>query len=325
MGNASIRVHPSIELVSFDQILVQHAALAYISLIRPSDRQETDKKKTMSEQESFEDAGPKIFRVKRTLDGRVYLSRKWYFRAWQKGRPCYFPLHENAAKSRALAKKIRDFLRSGVTTIEEARQRFCADLLARTTRAQVATIGEVLDLLKLKRGALSLEQSSAYAYQNSLTIVVETVLNSRRNGQQALDREVIRREPLNVLTRKLLNDFKLIRQEEVRTSGLLQLKSTQRTINKHLRNAKAVFKEDALDIYRDEGLEIPDLSGFLSTPLIPRLGLEYHLPRAELVQRVAHAIHHELKGANQIMTAMLALHAGLRADEITHARSLAAG
>lgn len=274
----------------------------------------------MSEHESVEDIGPKIFRVKRTFDGHVYLSRKWYFRAWQKGRPCYFPLHENAAKARASAKKIRDFLRSGVTTVEEARQRFCGDLLARKARAEVATIGEVLDLLEGKRGAFGLEASSAYAYQNSLTIVVETVLNFRRKGQQAMDRDAIRHESLNVLTRKLLNDFKLIRQDEVRDKGLLQLKSTQRTINKHLRNAKAVFKEGALDVYRDEGLGIPDLSGFLSTPLIPRLGIEYHLPRSAMVQRVTHAIHHDLKERNLLIAAMLALHAGLRADEIVHAR-----
>jgi integrase len=267
---------------------------------------------------SHAENGPTIMRIARKLEAKTYLSKKWYYRVWAGRRAVYFPLDENASRARALAARIRDYLRSGVTSVQEAREQFCSDLLARRARAKVATIGEVLDCLEAKRTVLGLEPSSSYAYQNSLTIVVETVLQHRRNGD-AFNREAVRSEPLSTLTRKLLNDFKQIRQEVARDGGVLNYKSAQRTINKHLRNAKAIFKESALDVYRDEGLSIPDLGDFLSTPLISRLGVEYQLPRSDLIRRVAHAMAHGLDG-NEQLAAMLALHAGLRADEIAHAR-----
>jgi len=263
--------------------------------------------------------GTRIIRIARRVGSEMYLSRSYYYRCKLKGRPQYFSLGRDYGQAVRLGDQIQAFLFAG-GDFTEARQRFTPQKEARVQRRQIASIGDVLDCYEQNYAALDVTHNTARDYGRRLISIVSEVLGERSGQGRAFSKEETRAQPLTVLTRKLVTDLKNMRMRG--SFDQMQLLSAKRTLNSRLREAKALFKEAALDVYRDHGLVIPNLSEFLDSPLFARTRVEYQLPKPEMMSRLVNEAQAQLPPSddNAYLGFVLAFHAGLRASEIAGAR-----
>lgn len=263
--------------------------------------------------------GVRLLRIARQHNGRTSHSRSFYYISSVQGQRCYFSLGREFRQAANLAEQISAFLFAG-GQIQEAARRFTPEKAVRQARQQISTLGEVLECYLDNHVALDVRESTARDYCVRLVSVIAEVLQHRTGAKRQMTREEIGRLPVSILTRKLLVEFKNIRAGAITDER--KLLSAKRTINSRLRDSKALFKPSALDIYRDNGLVLPNLDEFLGTPIFTRTKICYQLPDPMLMQTLIAAGHDELPalGANEYLIFVLALHAGLRAKEILFSR-----
>jgi len=280
--------------------------------------QERDKK--MSQDQSYVTRrGTRLIRMSRRVGSKVYLSRSYYLRCKLKGRPRYFALGRDFPEAARLGDQIHAFLFAG-GDFHEALQRFTPAMAAREQRRQISSIGEVLDCYERNHIALDVSQGTAKSYGSRLLTLLTDLMVKRSGEGESVDKEKVRNLPLTILTRKLVTDLKNLRLTGINDQK--QLLSAKRTLNSRMREAKALFKPAALDLFRDQGLVVPNLSEFLDSPMFTRTRIEYQLPKPECIQNLVMEARKELptKNANDYVSFLLAFHAGLRAAEIAAAR-----
>jgi integrase len=123
------------------------------------------------------------------------------------------------------------------------------------------------------------------------------------------------------LSAALVRDFRNLRVQGIPEGPAS--KTARLTANGHLRNAQAVVAPGVIEHLRDQGMNIPDLMPFRSSPLFKNLRTVYVMPPDEVIMRIAKAIREELSALVCplfYLATLLALHAGLRRKEIVHAK-----
>jgi integrase len=185
----------------------------------------------------------------------------------------------------------------------------------------VATLGELIDAIELSTGVFEKAKSGTVKeYLRSLLLVVREVIGAE------LGRKLTRRElldlPLSCLTGAMVRSFRILR-----TAGLPDdspaMRSAKMTANTHLRNARAAVAPGVIEHLTDQGMLIPDLTPFRGSGLFKGLRVIFTLPTAEIMAGAALGIRDELPllpSKLSYLAAVLALQAGLRRDEIVHAR-----
>lgn len=280
----------------------------------------TSSKATVKEQINI----VRIPRKRKTKTGlKVYLSRDWYLRIMRSGRRRWINLGPDQKAALKRARTIKN-----ESDISGTASGLVIERAATAPTGITVSIGELTDLLQLR--AAMFEKTSPRtlkSYVASLMIVLRDVL-SEANGR-VVDAGQVRDLPSTILTEQIIRKFVELRQcvrgksTKDRRLGSATLESAKRTANRHLRNARALLNPTVIFKLREEGHKVPDFAGFRSAPLAQNTRKIFRMPDNATIARVACAIRNELPeiaGSGFYCAALLALHAGLRREEITHAR-----
>ncbi|MEN9403359.1 MAG: hypothetical protein RL091_2062 [Verrucomicrobiota bacterium] len=260
--------------------------------------------------------GITIQRIARIVGGRTYYSKAWYMRAQVNGRRSWFKLGADLKKAKAKACEIANSIGAGGITAQLGFEQS----KVKQPKTTVATLGELIDSIELSTGVFDMAKASTvHEYLCSVKLVVREVAEWKLGRK--LETAEILGLPSPYLSAALVRDFRNLRVQGVPEGPAS--KTARLTANGHLRNAQAVLAPCVIDHLRDQGMSIPDLTPFRSSPLFKNLRTVYVLPADEIIMRVAKAIRDELPTlANPLfyLAALLALHAGLRRKEIVHAK-----
>ncbi len=185
------------------------------------------------------------------------------------------------------------------------------------------------DLIRVRSTrALEAKGRVTRRYMMSLLNLVEDTLRVRV-GKEPLDRSGRRVDyddyaqildlPLAVLDESLAVDFKDWRLRRARETKDNEW-STKVSANTEIRQARAVFGEEARGHYRSAGLRLPNLEEFFGVGFFKKV-TRLRSPPHESVVRHLHAEFAKVSREPLFLTLALALHGGLRRGEIETAHS----
>ena len=276
------------------------------------------------------------------VNARGVVTPNWYTRVNINGARIIFPL--GSLKSRALQLDLEARARlhtgetiEGVRTWVKIQLRDNGD--GEQARRPPAAREIVGDLTRSTLGALLLVHertyfealpSTTFRYRISLLNLVETALRHRR-GLRPLKRvgrkvslsdysEIIAL-PLTILDDALIADYKSSRLADIARKSPEEL-SKKRSTNTEIRQARAVFAEEARLAYKNAGIHLPNLSDFLGAPPFRRVPNRPQLPCDSAVEGLFAGLRTLAAGseADVFTVISLAIYAGLRRGEILHAR-----
>jgi integrase len=183
------------------------------------------------------------------------------------------------------------------------------------------TIGELIRAYREGCAALGNAESTVENYVKGLySILYHGGLGIPEEGERRAEANKL---PMSVLNSKTINKFKKYHVE--RAAGNLDaLDSAHETINTYLRNARALFGKKVVKNKIYEGLNIGGHDDLLNCAYMPVMDKsEYHLPPQKVLSRVFGEIDTLLESLKTLRTWMcihLVIYAGLRRNEILHAR-----
>jgi integrase len=251
-----------------------------------------------------------------------------------RGRRSIFPLGTHKARAIELDRCLRARLRRGQPAeeikvwlaSELANRDLIADANGETPQGDV-TLGDIVRLHQATYfEALPV---TIFHYAISLLNLVEAALRYRhglrpihRVGQRVtLDHyPTILSLPVSILDDRLVADFMASRMAGI-TRGAPAERSRKISTNTELRQARCVFSQEAIMVYRRAGFQLPDLLPFLRAPRFRRVTCRPQLPGEATVIGVFAGLR-QLAAASEreLFTAVgLAIGAGLRRTEILHA------
>lgn len=264
--------------------------------------------------------GLKILRMVSKHGGKIYYTRQWYLRLWsERGKKAlYYPLGRNIKEAAALADKIDGGARSGEWTPEELKKRFHYG----RKRPDVGHYSSLADLLlALREGypLLNISESTANGYANSLAKIVREVLAADEKTHKTDSN--IEAVSCQVLTVTTLNEFKSLRHKAAEElDDELKRVSALRSANKDVRQAKAIFSDEALEIFKGKGIRLPDMTAWKNVVQFGDVAVHYHLPEVGLIASVMGKIRQLTPGSEVWLATHLAAQFGLRREEIISCR-----
>ena len=274
-------------------------------------------------------SGLMLQKLVRFKDGTRYLSRKWHLRVQHNGARRWIPLAENPKSAERMANDFVRILNSSdghSMSITEALKLLEHDGLRSPIRQhqfrRSSSLGQLRDVVELSAGNLGVTQNTAMEYMRSLMTIVRNVLRMRGNRSRKPSMKEVLEQPLALLNASLLFDFKGVRLPPQLQQHTSRARSAKLTANRHMRNAQALFSADRIAFLREKELHIPDMEPFRSVTMFQHATQRYNLPDAAFMLTLVKAIMTDLVKENSAMycAALLALHAGLRRDEIAHAK-----
>lgn len=236
-------------------------------------------------------SGTRIFR--RTEKG------SWTYKSQFNGQQKYWPLGTDRKKALELADTIRAHLI--LHPYNEVLEMFNRKKFA-LSKDPTPTLSQVVNLLQENRISSGLSQNSVQSYTDALRRFIRVVTGEK--DVEGYD--------LGLINNSLVNEFKFKCLKGVTDQGLIA--SKKRTINSIIRAMKAVFTRPS--IYEGYNLEFVDC--IKNQEFYRGLKKIYRLPPLELIQKTFDLL---AKSDGDIHTLLgLALHFGLRRNEIFHAR-----
>lgn len=263
-----------------------------------------------------------IMRQRSGTAERPEWSAAWYLRKMIHGRRELFPLGRAPAEAIRLADEITSFLSVQSNTLDDALAKYASRSISRP--GLFSTIGDVLRVHRENVKLLELGDRTAKGYYNALIRVVRAS-EAWRGGQDLGGLEAKEEKAkewgrvgdmsLAVLDDKLLLNYQraAVADEEADEEELLTAKISANSI---MRNARALFGEDALKLYREHNLRLPDLDGFMGVSYF-RAEKFFELPSPSVVHnlfKLSAKLKKENPGAYRVFFA--AIHCGLRRSEI---------
>ena len=232
-------------------------------------------------------------------------SKGWTFMKQVNGRRYYFPLGRVISDAKTLADQIDAY--ALLNPIKDVVKKFRPNgLRVGDTRLQHATVGDIAKRYEaLAPSECGVEPSTIKTYLSVFRKIV---------------REATGRDPekfyISDFTPALLSEFKRKRLEGVDCHD--KRISVKRTINSSISQVQGVFSKKALKLYRDFDVSavVETLADF--SPY-EKVGVKYRLPSKELVIRT-HELLDSYDSPEQFVPLALALHFGLRRQEIIHSK-----
>tara|TARA_Y100001963_G_scaffold54728_1_gene76568 strand:- start:1353 stop:2501 length:1149 start_codon:yes stop_codon:yes gene_type:complete len=232
-------------------------------------------------------------------------SKNWVFLRTVGGRRYYFPLGPVLSEAKTLADQID--AHSLVNPIGETFRKFRPNGRKLESGSHVPTCEELVERYQLLAPTdLGVKASTADNYSLCFRVLVKTGLGREPRAVR-----------LDELTPGAIRNFKDFYLSGLEDEGKIQ--SRKRTINSYLRSAQSLFSSDALKLYSDW-----DVSGH--SPLTEAKGFRrcrkvYRLPCRELLASTFKLLDsYEKESPDSFVVLGLALHFGLRRNEIFNAR-----
>jgi integrase len=274
--------------------------------------------------------GNSIVRIGCKHGGKIYRSKNYYLKLYRGGRVTRLRLFPGKVKSAELADNIKNFLRlPGKELPDVMREFFSAPSTASSVPSPLpaavkyATLGEVLDCHASHLTRLDLKERTATKYRTDLLLVVRHTLAFAEGKQlpayqrgRKLNLDKYRKMPVDILTAKLARDFKEAFVARV-PDGEARSRA-KRSANSYLGNAQATFSKKALELYEDEHIHMPDLSGFTSVAPYTNDGKGYTPPGDQVISQIINWANKEDPEREKVL--IMALWFGLRREEILEAR-----
>lgn len=224
--------------------------------------------------------GVAVYRQRFDDHGQAKFSRPFYFGKTVNKKLTRFPLGVDMKKAEKLAEEIAAFLSLPMNTVEKAMETYNPRVGVR--RNKVATFTDVLATYEgalgiIGRKGKAVAKSSFEGYAQSMSAILRKVESYRRGkpfqsfvGQRNPDLSQWLDQPLSILTIKFAMDFKLASlppppegEDEPDEEEALTAKISADTT---LRCARALFSRQAMRYYKQVGLNIPDITGFMTEP-----------------------------------------------------------
>lgn len=247
--------------------------------------------------------------IKHTTSKRntVYKREKnhkyWMYRKKIKGKQYYFTVGPDLKKAKTLADQIDAYL--VFNSIEDAIKKF------NPNKAQVGnipTVGDLINKYEKNLDILDIKPRTFSSYKGALSRLVKT-------GKKIKDKDKILATPMNMNWSEVYNAFR--REVLDGKEDEEEILSAKRTINSVLRNLRGLVSDEAMPIYEGWNMEwvapLKKLKGF------KKVGVHYTLPPEELIHKTFDYLEN-LKCDFKFTMLALALHAGLRRNEIAHIR-----
>lgn len=258
-------------------------------------------------------------------DGRRVYAEAWTLRKVRNGRQLYFTLPRERAKAEQVANEIDAFLQVRSNTVEQALAKFAPGKTGGTGDA-VATVGETVDAYLKRRDVLDVKKSSAEQAVRGLLRIV-WLARAQRAGRRGFygtamderEKEAVRRTSLADVDHTMLTHFKSAVLAGVEDEVVK--KSRKRTANGYLAGARSLFTDAARRVYRAAGLIVPELAALAAEPDFRKVDTRYRLPELRVINAMFD-LGPRLRETdrNAYLAWLLALHAGLRKEEIGHCR-----
>jgi len=227
----------------------------------------------------------------------------WQYITRRKGKSYNFPLGYDEKE----AKKLADQIKAVVVLhgAEEARVRFCAKALLKE-KGNPPTIDQTLSILDRIKFVMGWSDDTVRGYKTSLNTVVRVPL-----GKTV--------DEIKTLTCAVLTPELLARYKHAKLFGITDeksRKSTMRTINKNIRQVKAIFGDNTKVHFKK--FDMAFAADIRDESFYRGLRKVYRFPKSDVVKDTF-ALAESLKGdAKTILN--LALYFGLRRGEILHCR-----
>lgn len=250
----------------------------------------------------------------------IYRRHKtWVYRAMVKYIQYYFPLSSLKAEALARADEIKAFLT--FNTIDAAMAHYNARKVLRDNPVapaaparKVPTVGELLDLFDANTGALDVTGGTAIQYRSGLRTFAMAIQNNPALDPRTLSTSAITAAAWD----RYRSDEAAKRPDE---AAKLTCKIT---LNSKLRSIRSIVQPEAMRMYEAQK---PDwnfdaLKKFYDeATFFKKATKKYRLPTDEVIHRAFEAIENLVATDPAAgVVGLLAVHAGLRAEEITECR-----
>lgn len=240
----------------------------------------------------------------------------WVYRAIYNYRQHYFPLSALKAKSLTMADEIRDYLK--VNPVEAAivkyNPRRALKNAPKPQRHVIPSIQELSDLFVASTAALNLGAATAKQYRTALLSFGKTLAKPGKDVDTV---------PVSHITKSAWSAFATQRLSSAKDEA--EKLSFKRTLNSKLRGIRSLVAPNAVDHY--EGLkqdwELSCLRQFYEeAKFFDKVGVSYRLPPEKLIVDTFDLIERTAACGDPLVASalLLALHGGLRSDEIVNCR-----
>ena len=275
----------------------------------------------------------KVCRLKQVRRGKPYWSRQWYGRVQYRRQRFNFPLGTDKKKALKQWGKIQKDISnpeiSWESILEEHKPGYVGTLEEKRTKRTIpksgVTLDDHLEFVWSNLSSLDMKHATMQEYEASLlrVVAVGTAQQAGKSNPTALltkqQKTALRRKPLTVLTRKLVNHYKAAMTEAAEEEGR-DILSARRSVNSYLRQARAVFSREIRGRAEDEGIELPDLSKFLEASGFTGSSVRYHLPHDALIKKTFKHLADPNKAPlrDVYIAILLGLFGGLRKGEVAY-------
>ena len=226
----------------------------------------------------------------------------WNFKTMVEGKVRYFPLGLDRKAALDLADQIRGHLM--LFSFEEVQKMFQKKAFAKI-KPPAPTFGQCLAVLEKHQSAIGLRDSSLRGYKDSLGGFIRKVTGAKR------------KDSIDKFDLSQIDDDFIMEYKKKSLDGIVdqtKLLSRHRSINSRIRQIKAMFSRDKL--FKEYDMSFVD--AIRDTEFYTGVKKLYKLPSENLIKSTFE-LWEDSEGDVKILLG-LALHFGMRRNEIFHAR-----
>lgn len=280
----------------------------------------------------------------------VRYAPQFSYRVMIQRREFFFPVGTNGHSGLSTARKIKKDIQKGMQMVELLQKYhpnsiFLKKLLkgqagsvqsttlpadsesdiGRIVGAQkpVATIGEVLKLLKDNTAALGLKDTSLRGYRQGLFKIMVCGLEDYQNAKSySPPPKGLLEEKVTILSSEVVVAF---RKKFLGDSGdVAEKRGMARGLNTSHNQAKAIFSQEAMEFYAAAGLHVPNPHSFMKIKPLRATKKKYRLPSYSIMEGLFKALKQLRKDSPDLyICALIALYVGLRQEEMAYLPTVA--
>lgn len=181
----------------------------------------------------------------------------------------------------------------------------------------IATIGQLTKLLKDNALALGLANSTVKGYVFQLNkILICGISKYQKSKHFSPPPKGLMKEPVSVLTSEVAIEFRRFILDKIADKAERRKKAD--SLNSTLRQAKAIFSKDAMNLYDESNYVVPYPESFMNVSFLRNTKRTYRLPEYDKIEKIFLGLLNLREQQTDIYICLiLALYVGLRHEEIS--------
>ena len=182
----------------------------------------------------------------------------------------------------------------------------------------IATIGEVLKLLKDNTSALGLKNTSLRGYRQGLFKIMVCGLQKYRGAKSySPPPKGLLEEKVTILSSEVVVAFRKHFLEDI--EDVAERRDMARGLNTSHNQAKGIFSQEAMEFFSASGLNVPFPHSFMKIKPLKATKRRYRLPSFSVMEGLFRALKQLRKDDPDLyICALIALYVGLRQEEMAY-------